>query len=101
MNNSAILTEAFNPRKSCVLNTHTHTHSTMSHVVLWRLRPDGVLCGERDAAQSDDGQDAELKVLQRQDVVTAFAKPAAKDTHRSRKNGRERKKYVRCAYHFT
>lgn len=47
----------------------------MSHVVSWGLGPDGVLCGEGDAAHGDDGQDAELKVLQGQDVVAAPPKP--------------------------
>lgn len=46
-----------------------------SHIVSRRLRPDGVLCSEGDAAHSDDRQDAELKVLQSQDVVAALPKP--------------------------
>lgn len=45
-----------------------------------RLRRDRVLGGEGDAAHGDDRQDAELKVLQSQDVVAALPKPA--DAHR-------------------
>lgn len=54
-----------------------HTHIKMSHIVLWWLRVDRVLCCEGNAAHSDDRQDAELKILQSQNVVTAPPKPGA------------------------
>lgn len=53
-------------------------HSSMSHVVPRRVGPHRVLCCQGDAAHGDDGQDAELKVLQSQDVMAALAKPATK-----------------------
>lgn len=58
----------------------TNTESVMPHIVLWWVRVDRVLCSEGDAAHSDDRQDAELKILQSQDVVTAPPKPGA-NTH--------------------
>lgn len=54
-----------------------NTHAVMSHIVLWWVRPDRVLGSEGNAAHSDDRQDAELKILQSQDVVTALSKPGA------------------------
>lgn len=60
-----------------ILFPPAHTQWMMSHIISRWVRPDGVLCSEGDAAHGDDGQDAELEILQSQDVVTALAKPGA------------------------
>lgn len=73
----------------------------MSHIVPWRVGPDGVLRGERDAAHRDDRQDAELEVLQSQDVVTALPKPGARtQTHTRVDANINRSQQGRCSYLF-
>lgn len=59
------------------MNTHSESLPKRSHIISRGVGPDGVLCSKGDAAHGDDGKDAELKVLQSQDVVTALSKPGA------------------------
>lgn len=59
-------------------------NACMPHVVSWRVGLDRVLCCKGDAAHRNDGQDAELKILQSQDVVAALSKPDANTEMRAR-----------------
>lgn len=55
--------------------THSQYNPVTSYIVLGWVRPDRVLGSKGNAAHRDDRQDAELKILQSQDVVTALSKP--------------------------